>query len=374
MSIYITMFIYVFIIGYLGKSYVCSRNIYTKYDSRITLFFAVLILVLPIFFIGMRTNYIDTKAYIEGFNTLPSGWSAFINTIGAAKGPGWILYEWIIKRFLTKSGNIFILFTAVIQGIAVLKLYYKYSTDYSLSVLLFFLSCSFVNMMNGIRQFLAVALILYFADYIFEKKYLKFIVIAFIACTIHISAIIWIPVIFIVQGETWNRKTILFSLIILLSIVFLDRFTGVLTNALMETSYSGYVDQFDIDDGSNFIHTLLAVIPLFIAFIGRHKIEECKDNRIKIMVNISVIGVMVSLLANFTSGILIGRMPIYFTIFNFALYPWLLDNVFYGKDKRIIRLLCILGYVGYAMYYMTHSWGSAGMPYISDILGINTWK
>lgn len=367
------MFIYIFLIGYTGKTLIHDHGIKTKYQSGVTFFWAVFVLVLPVFFIGLRTNYIDTKAYIMGFDLLETDIVALGDGMQDAKGTVWIIYEWFIKRFITQNANAFLMITAIIQAGALLKLYYKYSIDYVYSILLFFLSCSFVNMMNGIRQFFAVALILYFVDYIFEKKYIKFVLVVIVASLIHISAIVWLPAVFIVQGKPWNRKTIALSILVLLSVLYVDTFTALLEETLTYTDYSGYTAQFASDDGSSIVHTLIALVPVGIAFVGRKRIAIINYRRANIMINISLLGVMISLLANFTSGILIGRMPIYFTVFNFALLPWLFENVFNSRSTRFIRMLGIGGYVCYAIYYMYNSWGSAGMPYISDILGINTW-
>lgn len=374
MIVYTSMFVYIFLIGYIGKAFINSKGIKTKYQNGVTMFLAVLVLAMPVFFIGMRTNYVDTKSYIEGFEALATDWGTIADSLSDSKGAGWIIYEWIIKCFITKDANVFLMITAIIQAGALLKLYYKYSIDYVYSILIFFLSCAFVNMMNGIRQFLAVALILYFVDWIFEKKYLKFILVVLVAISIHMSAIIWLPAVFLVQGKPWNRKTVLSSILILFAILFLDKFTNLLEDTLSSTAYSGYTAQFASDDGSSIMHTLIAAVPVLIAFIGRPAIADKNDCKANIMVNISLLGLMVNLLANFTSGILIGRMPIYFTLFNYALLPWLFENVFRAESKKLMRVFCIIGYGAYALYYMLNSWGSLGMPYISDILGINTWK
>ena len=119
---------------------------------------------------------------------------------------------------------------------------------------------------------------------------------------------------------------------------------------------------------------MIAMIPLVVAYWGKGIIYKISNVKANIMINISLFGVMISLFANFTSGILIGRMPIYFTVFNYALLPWLFENVFHLRSKRWVTVLCLVGYIAYAAYYMKASWGSRGMPYISDILGINTWR
>lgn len=374
MVVYWSMFFYVFIIGYIGKAFVKNKNIKNKYNNGTTLFFAVAILILPVLFIGLRTNYVDTKAYISGFNEISRNFSEVYNALSTSKCPGWLIYEWIIKFFITDNANAFLMITAIIQAGALLKVYYKYSSDYTYSVLLFFLSMSFaMGMMNGIRQFLAVAIIMYFSDYIFDGKYIKFIVVVLIAYSIHSTAIIWAVGVFIIQGKPWNARVIVCILLAVLAILFVDQFTNLLDEGLEATSYSGYTQQFSTDDGSNPMHTAVYAMPVAIAFWKRKRIEELDNKNLNIMINMSVLTVAISLLANFTSGILIGRMPIYFGVFNYALLPLLFDNAFDKKDGSIIKFLCVAGYVCYALYYMNNSWGSKGMPYISTILGINTW-
>lgn len=374
MVVYWSIFVYVFVVGYVGKAFVKNNKIKSKYDNGTTLFFAVAVLILPVFFIGLRTNYVDTKAYISGFNEISKNFSDVYGSLSGSKNPGWLIYEWIIKFFFTENANAFLMITAIIQAGALLKFYYKYSSDYVYSVLLFFLSMNFaMGMMNGIRQFLAISLILYFSDYIFDRKYLKFLIVVLIAYFIHSTAIIWAVGIFVIQGKPWNTKVIICIVLSVFAILFVDQFTNLLDEGLEATNYSGYTQQFSSDDGSNPMHTAIYAVPVLIAFWKRKRIEEFDNKNLNIMINISVLTFAISLVANFTSGILIGRMPIYFGVFNYALLPLLFDKAFDKKDGSIMKVLCVAGYVCYALYYMNNSWGSKGMPYISDILGINTW-
>lgn len=59
-------------------------------------------------------------------------------------------------------------------------------------------------------------------------------------------------------------------------------------------------------------------------------------------------------------------MPKYFSLFIFILYPLLFEKVFNEYEKTIIKPLCIIGYILYALYYMV----SQGMSYGSIILNI----
>ena len=69
MTVCLIMFAYVGVFGYLIQYY-HNNGKNPKYDSKISLFGAVLVFALPVFFIGMRTDFGDTHAYITDYNEL----------------------------------------------------------------------------------------------------------------------------------------------------------------------------------------------------------------------------------------------------------------------------------------------------------------
>lgn len=360
------MVLYVFITGYMGAWLVSYTGISCKYKNYTTVGIAILSMTLPVILIGLRTNVADTLAYSKGFNNLSTDFSVVTSALGDSKGPGWLIYEWFIKRFVSTDVNIFFMITAIIQAGGIIKLYYKFSDHYPFSISLFFMSGSFYYMLNGIRQFMALAFMLYFLDWFFEKKYIRFAIVILIAMTIHTTIILWIPIMFIVQGKPWNKKTLFFIALILMAVTSVSQFTDLLETALTDTVYEGITEQFAFDDGSNIIRTIIAAVPVFLSLLGKEIIEKAEDQRINILVNLSIVNTLISLLANFTSGILIGRLNIYFSVFSFALYPWLIKNIFNRNSARVMNIMCYVGYLGYAIYYLRN------LAYISDILRINT--
>ena len=70
--------------------------------------------------------------------------------------------------------------------------------------------CHIAWMMNGLRQFLAVSIIMAATPLMLKRKYVPLIGVILLAATVHSSALIMIPIIFIVQGKAWNKKTLLF--------------------------------------------------------------------------------------------------------------------------------------------------------------------
>ena len=142
----------------------------------------------------------------------------------------------------------------------------------------------------------------------------------------------------------------------LLTVMFVDQFTNLLDSSLEGSNYTGYTDQFAEDDGTNMITTVLYAIPVAIAFWKRDIIDAIEHPRhIDVLINMSCCTMAISLVGNFTSGILIGRLPIYFSIGSYALLPWLIDNCFIGKDKSFMKLCCYAGYFCYFVYYISFS-------------------
>src|SRR5574344_928384 len=170
------MFLYVFITGTISHEIIVSGKIKTKYDSKITWFAIIIIMSLPIFFIGMRTNFADTTAHIKSFNMLDRTFSEMIGNMGQSSAPLWELYNCFFKQFISKDANMWLMSLAIISGIGLCKFFYEYSADFSLSMFIFFGSTAYQFMMNGIRQFLAISIVLFFADLKKKRKTFKFII------------------------------------------------------------------------------------------------------------------------------------------------------------------------------------------------------
>ena len=68
------------------------------------------------------------------------------------------------------------------------------------------------------------------------------------------------------------------------------------------------------------------------------------------------------------SGILVGRMAIYFTTYNLILLPWLIDTAFKSKEKTLIKYIMIICYLALFYYQMEISFN--GFGYVSKILNM----
>lgn len=122
-----------------------------------------------------------------------------------------------------------------------------------------------------------------------------------------------LPVIFIVQGKAWNRKTIFATICTMVAIVYVERFTNVLDTLLADTQYTNVVSDWQgyKDNGTNPLRVLVYAIPTIISIMGLKYIRNIDDPVINISCNMSIISTVLYCLSMVTSGIFIGRLPIY---------------------------------------------------------------
>lgn len=376
MTVYWFMMAWVILFGILAQ--VSARRVCVGeylgeevYEPRVHLFVAIITFAIIIFFAGARTHVADTTTYINIFNEYPLFQNAHdIIFDSSAREPGFRLFSILIKTYISDNYTVWLSIIALISGICVMFPLYKYSCNFGVSAFLFMASCQFSWMFNGMRQFLVAAIIFSCTGLILKNKTLLYIIIVCILSTIHKSAFILIPMYFIAQGEPWNKRTLLFIGCIVLAMLFTSKFTNLLTDVVEQTDYASSVNEFKAtDDGTSPIRILVESVPIILAFIYRNKIKDKLTPNIKLSINMSLIASGLYIISKIaSSGILLGRLPIYFSMYNLILLPWLLKNIFEDREKDLIYYIMILCYFGFFYYQMVITWG--GMGYSSQLLNL----
>ena len=332
-------------------------------EERYSWLFAFIVFMPIIIMAGTRGNFADTWSYrLTYVKSIPESFHELINYVfnDVTKDRGFSLLSGLIKLIIGNHANLYFWILAMIQGCILVKIFREYSTNYILSVFLFVASTDYISwMFNGLRQFTAVVIIFAATSLILKRKYLPLIAVILLASTMHGSALIMIPIVFIVQGEAWNKKTLLFILVVLVAIFFVGNFTSLMDDALADTQYKNVVSDFTEfkDDGTNPIRVLIYSIPAIISFFGRKKIVESNNTSINICTNMSIISAGLYLVSMFTSGIYIGRLPIYCSLYSYILLPWEIENIFKDHIKVFVYLGVIAGYLVFYYYQIHTAWG-----------------
>ena len=374
MTIYVFMLIWVIIFGILANATsktVCVDSENMIYEQRVNLFFALMTFSVIIFFASLRSSVADTGAYISMFKSYPSDLSQIDGLLnGVAKRyPGFLVLTVLLKKF-TSDYNVWFTIIAVISGICVMIPLYKYSSNFGVSAFLFMASCQFSWMFNGMRQFLVASIIFACTGLVLRKKFIPYAIIVCLLSTIHTSALILIPMYFIVTGEPWNKRTMLFVGAIILAILFTSKFTGMLEDVVENTDYATSMVEFkETDDGTSIMRIAVESVPVIIAFVYRNRIQDKLTPIIKLSINMSLVSSGLYIISKIArSGIMLGRLPIYFSMYNLILLPWLIKNIFNKEEKRLVYYLMIILYLAFFYYQMMIAWD--GFGYASKILNL----
>ncbi len=331
-----------------------------KTEPRVGWGWALLLAIPLIIIAAQRGYYADTTAYIISFRNMPDSLSEIVSYMQTVqKDELFSFVSVIIKVFITKNYEVYLGILAAFQMFVLAKIYRKYSTDFFLSMFLFVASTDYLSwMFNGLRQFTAVCIILLGFYFILNKKYLFAIIIILFASFFHGSALLVIPFVFIVQGKAWNKKTLLFLFGVIIAVTFVDQFTDILDTALSDTQYKNVVSDWSEfkDDGTNFLRVLVYSVPAIISLYGRKTIQKANDPLINICTNMSIASAGIYVVSMFTSGIYIGRLPIYFSLFSYILLPWELNYLFHYNFKIIIKNITIISYILYSLFLLLYQY------------------
>ena len=276
------------------------------------------------------------------------------------KDKGFYFVSAVIKCIVGNHVNIYFIVLAAIQAGVLIYVYRKYSSRYLVSFFLFIASTDYISwLFNGIRQFLAVTITFIGIKFILDKKYAKAIILILIASLMHQSALLVIPFIFIAQGKAWNKKTLLFMVAVIVIVAGIGQFTNVLDSMLAETQYKNVVSDWQSwnDDGTNALRVLVYAVPSVLSLIGLRFIRNEDDKVINLCTNMSIVSVGFYIVSMFTSGIFIGRLPIYFSLYSYILLPWEIDHMFTKRSARLIYVAMVVGYLGFYLYSVNNLLG-----------------
>ncbi len=223
----------------------------------------------------------DMESYKYRFeNTLVTPWRQLFNNFelvyinGEGKDPGYAIFEKIVQIF-TDDYQVFLFIVAVIFFTAMGVWVYKYSDNPLLSMLIFdsFMSSFFA--LTGTRQTLATVLVVFVGGYfIRNRKFWQFLVVTFVAYTIHKSAICVLPFYFVANIEVTRKYVAICVGSIPILFIFKEQFFDIL-GALAGYEYG------ELESGGAYGFTLMYIAVLFVSiWLLRHFKKNSEDYKI----------------------------------------------------------------------------------------------
>ena len=332
-----------------------------EYEVRYKWFTALVVAAVLTYVAANRhENFIDTRSYINNYLHSTFSWDGILKTLrGGGKDKAFYIVTTLLNGLF---GDRYRLYLGTISGfclLCVFSVYRKHSCNLFMTAFLFLASGEYVMWThNGIRQFIAVSLIFAATDLLLKKKYVPYILVVLFASTFHGSALIALPVILIVQGRAWNFKAIFMLLAVLALTASTDLLDQLLVGVMENSQYSNDVEAVMSTGGTSAFRVLVFCIPPLMALVFRRQITQLNVPLINLAVNMSVVSMGVYIISMFTSGIYIARLPIYFSLFNYILLPWIIERFFEKNSAKLVYLALIGCYMGYYYYQMHIVWGA----------------
>lgn len=325
-------------------------------DYRVSIFFAIIVFLPMILIVGFRDQWFaDTALYVKTYLSIPEDINDFSTFLVDEKEPGFRIFTYIIKLFVHDNFQIWLLIISIIQFMCLLLTYRRYTSEIVACAFFFFASTDMWSWsMNGMRQFLVATIIFALTPLLISGKsrnIIVFVALVLLLTTFHQSCLIVIPLYLAALGKPFNKKTVSVLILCVLAVVFINQFTSIMDLALEDSNYSQVTTQMLEDDGVNPFRALFYSIPAILAIIFKNRFNENTPKIISVSVNMSLITMGLYLVAMVTSGIYIGRLPIYFSLFNYILLPWEINN-FFKNNKLITAFVIVLIYIVFFVFQM----------------------
>ena len=166
----------------------------------------------------------DTYAYIIHFRNAPFSLLELLPKLNAdSKDPGFSVLMTLFKSLGISDYRVFFLLIAAFQMLCICRTFRKYSPNYWVSIFLFVASTDYLSwMFNGMRQFIAVTMLFGAFDLIVQRRYKMFAILVLLTSQIHGSAILMLPLAYVMHGPALNRKTMLMiaATVLVIPIIF----------------------------------------------------------------------------------------------------------------------------------------------------------
>ncbi|WP_075983034.1 EpsG family protein [Bacillus massilinigeriensis] len=343
MWIYFTLSFYIILTALWNKIVINSRHVYL-----------FLTLGLLGFLSAFRSSSIgnDTATYLYLFTISPD---FELELFDSRYEVGYVLLNKVLN-LITPNPQIILIASSILIICGFYRFIIKYSEIPWISTFLFFALGYWGQMMNTIRQNIAIVILLLSYDFIKKKKVLPFILLVLFASLFHRTAIIFLLAYPIAQLK-FNLKTVLTSLAIAVS--GLTFFGPLLELALgIFPLYQYYLGGVYLDDNIRLATILNIIVITFILLFGRFIVQKQfgKQSNIDQPKNFSqvdyrifslfiLVGIVIEIISMKFS--LLNRVGVYFSVFLIAYLPNVINSI---RDKNLRTLIIMIVVLLFFLY------------------------
>ena len=333
----------------------------------------VLFWIVVIFISGFRYGFCDTGVYRNLYENIGTDWAAATDESFAIQDVGFNLLMIFLNRIGLVSQMIIVVTSLITFTIFAIHIY-KYSTDIPYSLILFLL-VSYFTLINGVRQVLAAAVVFSSLPFLRDRKFWPYALLVLLASTFHASAMIMLPLYFVLSGNRMNFGLGLFYCCVGICFIAPGLANAVLGNLLEDSTYREYLQ---VESTMGITRLLVASVPAIISIIygyveyrnalnidGYHS----KDRLTDVLINMQLVSFGFTALG--LRMVYFARLSMYLDAGFIILLPRAIKGAFADSSARFMKNASIFLYVVYFVYQVL-TYNSYG--YFSDFrLTIKIW-
>lgn len=244
---------------------------------------------------------------------------------------GYFAWEYIVAH-ITSNRYVFILLSTLLMYVLYFIAFRTYIENYPVATLMF-LGLFYYFTMTYFRQVLACGFIWIGIKYVWERKFIKFMLFLVLAYGFHSSALIFFPFYFVPI-----RKYSYAVVISVMIVALLLGLTSIPSMLLSESSDSRSTDYTRDISGGRIEYVLEAVFFLALIFWNYTRIPETKKDLVLLNSSIAFCAVLLFFI-RFGQG---GRIAWYFMIGLFYTFSKLAQSATHGRDIKGIVLILSL--------------------------------
>lgn len=270
-----------------------------------------------------------------------------------------IMYLIKFLNFLHLDYSVFLLIISFLTISFVYISLKKYSKTPHQSLFLFICLGYYAMCFNGIRQMLALSICLISIKYLLNRKILKYLICIFCACLCHFTAIIMIPLYFIVNIN-FDKKILKIFLIISVLLYFayeplLYCFTHTFKQYMIYYKKTN-MTYWEPGLGTYILGSLRLILAIVIIKYKNMLVEKNSNNNF--FINLFLISI--PFYAFSFENALLSRYTYYFSIYEIFLIPQLLEIIVKDRNRKIMFIIPLL----FIVYYIIHLYSFNSMlPY-----------
>lgn len=307
-----------------------------------------MITIIAIVFMAFRqisAAAIDEWAYRSRFVTFSS--MSFKDAFFYSTEYLYNIIVWISTKLFSNSQGLLII-TGTLTVLLYFRAIKKHAQNYTLGILLLFLTGVFYNTFNGIQQCLAAGVFFAFYDCIPKKNIKRFLVVAIICFAIHNASIFLLLFYYIGNIKFKSVKSIFLSGLLAIGAVAVYK---VLPSVISATGIM--TEYYDIlttgHYGVGWIRIIVNLIPTMLAFLIPHEAYE-KNRNLNTIANFSLLNAVLYIVSILDTYI--ARLALFTIPFNVLLLTNILDY-FTPKSIRLLKIASVILFTAYMIVETT---------------------